>query len=88
MAAETHARRPDETGASRQAEEVVDRPVRVGVVRLEGLLDLVLVAAVGVRGVVLEGLGTHKVVVGGRGGDDVAVACDLAGESGDGAGYL
>ena len=37
---------------------------------------------------ILQGLRADEVVVGGRGGDDVAVAGDLAGEAGDGTGYL
>lgn len=49
-------------------------------------MDLVLVATVCVLDVVLEGFGAGEVVVGGGGCDDVALACDLAGESCDGAG--
>lgn len=50
------------------------------------LFDLEAVAAVRVGGVVAERVGADKVVVGRRGGNDVAVAGDLAGEAGDGAG--
>ena len=52
------------------------------------LLDFVVVACVGSGPVVGEGFRAGEFVVAGGGGDDVAVAGDLAGESGDGAGYL
>lgn len=47
------------------------------------LVNLILVAAVGVLHVVLEGLWASEVVIGGGGGDDVALAGNLAGETGN-----
>lgn len=52
------------------------------------LLDFPLVALVGTRHVVGEGLRAGKVMVAAGGGDNVALAGDLAGEAGDGAGHL
>lgn len=52
------------------------------------LLDFPLVALVGAGHVVGQGLGAGKVMVAAGGGDDVALAGDLAGEAGDGAGDL
>ena len=48
--------------------------------------DFILVALVGTRPVVGEGFWACEFVVGGGGGDDVAVAGYLAGKAGDGAG--
>lgn len=48
--------------------------------------DLPLVALVCAGAVVGEGLGTGELMVGGWGGDYVALACYLAGEAGDGTG--
>lgn len=48
--------------------------------------DLPLVALVCAGAIVGEGLGAGELVVGGRRGDDVALAGYLAGEAGDGAG--
>lgn len=45
------------------------------------------VAGICAGAVVGEGLGAGELVVGGWGGDDVALGSDLAGEAGDGAGY-
>lgn len=52
MATEAHAGRSDQARTCGQAEEIVDGPVRVLVVRLEGLLDLQLVSLVGARHIV------------------------------------
>lgn len=51
-------------------------------------MDFPLVALVGAGHVVGQGLGAGKVMVAAGGGDDVALAGDLAGEAGDGAGDL
>lgn len=47
------------------------------------LVNLILVAAVGALHVVLEGLWASEVVIGGGGGDDVALASNLACETGN-----
>lgn len=52
------------------------------------LLDFPLVALVGAGHVIGQGLRAGKVMVAAGGGDDVALAGDLAGEAGDGAGDL
>jgi hypothetical protein len=49
--------------------------------------DLPLVAVVGVLGVVFQGFWACELVVAGRGGADVALACDLSGKACDGARY-
>lgn len=54
--------------------------------REEDLFELVLVAPVGVGDVVLQGLGARELVVGGGGGDNVAVPSNLTGEAGDRSG--
>lgn len=51
------------------------------------LFDLVLVSLIGASDVVGEGFRACEFVVGGGGGDYVAVAGYLAGEAGDGTGY-
>lgn len=51
------------------------------------LLDLELVATIGILDVVLEGFGPSEVVVGRGSSDDVALASNLASEAGDWAGY-
>lgn len=63
VATEAHAGRADQARTCGQAEEVVDGPVRVLVVRLERLLDLPLVAHVGSRDVVGQRLRAGKVMV-------------------------
>jgi hypothetical protein len=88
VTAKAHASCANETGAGGHSQEVIDGFIRVGVVGLEGLFNLELVAAVRVGDVVAQRLRADKVVVGGGGGDDVAVAGDLASEPGDGASDL
>lgn len=49
--------------------------------------DLPLIAIIGILDIVFQRLGACEFVVAGRGSTDVALACDLAGEACDGAGY-
>ena len=50
------------------------------------LLDLVFVSSISAWAVVREGVVICEFMVGRRGSDDVAMACDLAGEASDWAG--
>lgn len=88
VAAKAHSRSSNETSAGWEGEEMVNSGVRVGIVGLEGLFNLELVATVRVFNIILEGFRTGEVVVGRRGGNNVALACDLTGEAGNGTGYL
>lgn len=82
MATKAHSRAANETSTGREAQQIVDGRVRVRIIRLERLLDLELVPLVGIRGIILEGLRAHKVMVRGRRSNDIALPSDLAGESG------
>jgi hypothetical protein len=50
------------------------------------LLDLEVVSAVCVGGIILQRFRAYEIMVGGWGSYDVAMAGDLTGESGNGAG--
>lgn len=55
--------------------------IRLGDPRGPCLLDLVLVPAVRIGGIILQGLGSGEVVIRGRGGNNVALASDLSAEA-------
>lgn len=87
MATQTHARRANAPSAGRQGQEVVDRPARVFIVRVQRLDYLPLIALIGAGNIVGERLGAGKVMIAARGGDDVALTGDLAGKTGNGTGH-
>ena len=87
MATQAHTRRADAPGAGWQGQEVVDRPARVLIVRVQSLHYLPLIALIGSGDIVGERLGAGEVVVAARGGDNIALTGDLASEAGNGAGH-
>lgn len=88
MPAEAHACCADPAGALAQPGEQVDAEPRVLVICRELLLDLPRIAGVGAGAVVGEWRRASELVVGRRGGDNVAVRGELPAETRDRAGDL
>lgn len=80
VAAQAHARGSDAAVAGVEAQEEINGQRGVLVVGGDLFGDLPLVAVVGARSVVRQWLGPGELVVGRRGGDDVAMTCDLTRE--------
>lgn len=81
-----HTRSSNSSIARVHREQSINTQRSILVVGFDRLGDLPLVTLVGSRAVIRECFGASEFMVGRRGCDDVALRCDLSGETGDGAG--
>lgn len=88
MTAQAHSGGTNSTCAVVQRSQVVNCQLVVLIVRLQRLLDLVLVARVGSRNIVSQWLGADKVVVNRRSNHNVAPTSNLLSHSRHRAGHL